>query len=206
MSTTQRSRKSVCLVAGPNGSGKSTFIGELLRQQNGIPDFLVSIDDLVQTPKYSHIRDLKDRYIKVMKDVENYRKELLLKGASFSFETVFSHDSKVEFIKEAHAHGYYITMIFIGTVDPNINLERVAKRVSEGGHDVPPDKVISRWYRSYVNLLKALPFIHTLYIFDNSENTPVEVAYKDNTYVRKNLQFEVFDCYRPILEVLGKSR
>lgn len=137
-----------------------------------------------------------------MQDVDKYRKKLLSEGASFSFETVMSHSSKVEFIKEAYERGYYIVVVFVGTIDPAINLQRVAKRVSEGGHDVPKDKIISRWYRSYDNLLAILPFVHTLYVFDNSSLIPEEVAFKDNMFVRKNARFEVYDCYRKILNVL----
>ena len=71
---------------------------------------------------------------------ELIRYELLQKRISFSFETVMSHESKVEFLQEASDLGYRTYLYFIATEDPRINVERVAARVLKGGHDVPKGK------------------------------------------------------------------
>ena len=59
---------------------------------------------------------------------------------------------------------------YIATHDPLINISRVKYRVSMGGHDVPEDKIISRYSRSLENLWPAIQFSNRAYIFDNSSH------------------------------------
>jgi predicted ABC-type ATPase len=68
------------------------------------------------------------------------RQYLLNGGASFTFETVMSHPSKVEFMRDARAAGYRTYLYFVSTEDPDINLDRVNIRVQGGGHPVAPRK------------------------------------------------------------------
>jgi predicted ABC-type ATPase len=67
---------------------------------------------------------------------------------SFSFETVMSHPSKVETLELAKAAGFFVQLYFVGIDDPQTNVDRVASRVAQGGHDVPEDRIIARWYRT----------------------------------------------------------
>ena len=90
------------------------------------------------------------------------------RGESFSQETVFSHPSKVAALKRASEAGYRTYLYFIATGSPKINVSRVANRFSTGGHDVPADKVISRYPRSLAQLQAALPWLSRAYVFDNS--------------------------------------
>jgi predicted ABC-type ATPase len=89
-------------------------------------------------------------------------------GVSFSQETVFSHPSKVEALKEAHDAGYRTYLYFVANQDVSINLTRISNRVKCGGHDVPIDKVIARAKRSLGNIKKALPYCSRAFFFDNS--------------------------------------
>lgn len=75
------------------------------------------------------------------------RKKLLSSRKKFSFETVFSHRGKLEIMKQAKAEGYKVYLYFVSTENPEINKERVQLRVRNNGHDVPPDKIVSRYYR-----------------------------------------------------------
>ena len=92
----------------------------------------------------------------------------LERGESFSQETVFSHPSKVIALKRAHEAGYRTYLYFIATGNPKINVCRVVNRHAQGGHDVPPDKVVSRYRRSIAQLRAALPYLSRAYVFDNS--------------------------------------
>ena len=74
------------------------------------------------------------------------RQTLVENNQSFSFETVGSTKEKVEFLKDASNKGYEISILFITTRDPSINISRVKKRYSRGGHDVPEDKIINRYW------------------------------------------------------------
>ena len=105
--------------------------------------------------------------------------EYLAAGVSFSLETVFSHDSKVEALKAAFESGYRTYMYFVATQDVAINLDRIVNRVKQGGHDVPSDKVESRALRSLHNVVKALPYCTRAYFLDNSRGKMMLVAEVD---------------------------
>jgi len=96
------------------------------------------------------------------------RYKLLDSSDSFTFESVMSSIDKVDFLKKAKQKGFRVYLYFIATYDPIINIQRVKNRVKLGGHDVPEDKIISRYYRSIQNLLKAIKYTDRCYIFDNS--------------------------------------
>ncbi len=97
--------------------------------------------------------------------------ELLKAKRKFSFETVFSHPNKLDLMKRAKAAGYKVYLYFVSTEDPAINVQRVKEiRVKQGGHDVPKDKIISRWSRTMMNLPEALSLAYHAYLWDNSKH------------------------------------
>ncbi len=99
----------------------------------------------------------------------------LLKGKeTFTFETVLSHPSKIEFLKEARLKGFKSYLYFICTVDPDINIARVAQRVMEGGHDVPADKIKKRYFESLELLPSLIAETHRSFLFDNSSENKDE--------------------------------
>lgn len=100
--------------------------------------------------------------------VDFLRDHLLKNRVSFTFETVMSHESKVQFLQEAQQQGFRTYLYFVATKNPQINISRVQYRVKTGGHDVPQDKIIDRYYRSLDLLIDAISSSHRAYIFDNS--------------------------------------
>nr|WP_315494687.1 zeta toxin family protein [uncultured Rhodoferax sp.] len=96
------------------------------------------------------------------------RRELLEEGKTFTFETVMSSRDKVDFMKEARERGYRVYLYFVATDDPEINLDRVRRRVMQGGHPVPADKVRKRYRESIDLMTEACEVAHRAYIFDNS--------------------------------------
>lgn len=104
------------------------------------------------------------------------RDSLLSAGESFSFETVMSHRSKVDFLAEAHVTGYRTYLYFIATESPNLNMLRVRSRVEMGQHAVPEAKVVERYHRSLALLAKAIANSDRAYLFDNSGTEPVWLA------------------------------
>ena len=121
----------IVVFAGPNGSGKST-ITNLLR-----PPMLPYINaDEIQ-------RVLDCDNMEAAKIAENRREECLEKCKGFCFETVLSTDRNLKLLKRAKDAGFFIRCYYVLTADPQINVARVASRVSAGGHDVPTDKIIS---------------------------------------------------------------
>lgn len=105
------------------------------------------------------------------------RKKLLEKKVKFSFETVFSHESKIDIMRECADAGYKVYLYFVSTKSPEINKYRVSLRKQKGGHDVPPDVIESRYYRSLDLLFDAAQVCYQAYFFDNSGDKPILFAH-----------------------------
>lgn len=99
---------------------------------------------------------------------EFIRYQLIHQKISFTFETVMSHESKIEFLRYAHEQGFRTYLYYIATSDPIININRVKNRVQLGGHPVSEEKIRSRYTRSLALLLEAIRNTDRAYIFDNS--------------------------------------
>ena len=102
--------------------------------------------------------------------IDYIRLEFLRLKISFTFETVMSHVSKVEFLQEAKRQGFKTYLYYVSTVDPMINIARVKYRVSVGGHPVPEQKIVERYYRSMDLLMHAVDASDRTYFFDNSSD------------------------------------
>jgi predicted ABC-type ATPase len=96
------------------------------------------------------------------------RYKMIQSNSSFSFESVFSHTSKIKEIEIAKKANFKIYFYFITTSDPSINFQRIKNRVETGGHDVPNEKINERYYRTMNNLYTAFKLSDRAYIFDNS--------------------------------------
>ena len=104
---------------------------------------------------------------------------LVKKDITFTIETVMSHESKLDFMRVARERGFRIYLYYISTSSPEINVGRVATRVIKGGHNVPEDKIKSRYERSLRNLHEAILLSDRAYIFDNSESSHQWIAEYD---------------------------
>ena len=106
-----------------------------------------------------------------------YLCELLIKRRKkFSFETVFSHPSKLALMEHAKARGFKVYLYFIATNSPEINKDRVQVRVEQGGHDVPADRIEKRYGLALQQLLPALDLCYHGFVFDNTGAEPVMFA------------------------------
>ena len=153
-------RPIVVCVAGPNGAGKSTFY-EAFLEDAGLR--YVNADDLAKE------LDL-DAYTAA--DVaDRLRREFVARRESFIFETVFSDPvgAKVEFLEEATLSGFQAVLIFIGLSAANLSEQRVCIRASQGGHNVPTDKLVARYPRSIANLQRAILRLPLVLVYDNSD-------------------------------------
>ena len=104
------------------------------------------------------------------------RHRLLASKTSFTFETVMSSPSKIDFLGLAHQAGYRTYLYYVATEDPEINVARVRHRVALGGHPVPEAKIIDRYHRSLGLLDQAVQNCDRAYIFDNSGHERVWIA------------------------------
>ena len=103
--------------------------------------------------------------------------DLLESGAGFAFETTLSTRSYVSFIGKAQNKGYTVTLLYFWLSSPQLAIKRVAKRVSIGGHNIPNDIIIRRYYRSINNLLNLyLTTCDSWIVIDNCEIHPEVIA------------------------------
>lgn len=131
----------------------------------------LSIDGNVLSIHHESIRAENDNAYERIAQIIAYvlREKLLFEGKKISFETVFSHVGKIEFIRRAKEEGYKVYLYFVSTDSPKINVYRVKTvRVGKNGHDVPKQKIIDRYYRSMDYLYEAAQYCYQTYFFDNS--------------------------------------
>lgn len=160
-------RKPVLIViAGPNGSGKTSTTRLVIKHEWAEQCVYINPDEIAQS-RYGDWNDV-NAVRQAVEYCETWREQLLQERKDFIFETVLSSDGKVDFLKRAKEAGYFIRMFFICTDNPTINAARIAKRVMEGGHDVPIQKIISRYQKAIINAIKVTAFADRSYFYDNS--------------------------------------
>lgn len=140
--------KNAIVIAGPNGSGKTTFASELLRESEGLE--YISADAiaerLVSTPEdFAEVsiqagRLFFDEIYRLIQEEKDFAVEVTLSGKGF--QRIISHLKQV---------GYTVTIVFIFLKSPETCIARVRNRVLAGGHHVPTEDIIRRFYRSKKN-------------------------------------------------------
>ncbi len=160
MSSPLGKRPLIVAITGPNGAGKSTFYQAHLK-----PAGLRFVNADVIAGELDMAPYAAARVAGAL------RQELVKQRESFVFETVFSDPAgdKLAFLKDAVVQGYTVVLCFIGISGPEVSDERVAMRVSQGGHDVPPEKLISRYPRTLANLKSAIRDLPHVMVFDNED-------------------------------------
>jgi predicted ABC-type ATPase len=147
-------------IAGPNGAGKSTFYkGQL--SYTGLP--FVTTDVIAAESGLGAYQ--------AAEVAEEMRRARFARRESFIFETVFSDPvgDKLSFLEDAVAEGYTVVLFFIGISSPDQSIDRVGQRVVEAGHDVPTDKLVSRYPRVMENLRRALVRLPLVLVYDNED-------------------------------------
>jgi predicted ABC-type ATPase len=154
--------KQLWVLAGGNGVGKTTFYNLQLAKY-GIK--VVNADSIAKEIDPEHPEKVSYEAAVMAAKI---REALIKQGVSFCIETVFSHESKIDFIAKAKARGYKIVLVYIHLNDSSLNEARVRQRVSEGGHSVPAEKIHSRIPRAMKHIKTALTIADAARILDNS--------------------------------------
>ena len=155
-------RPIVVALAGPNGAGKTTFYH---------PHLAPAGLRFVNADVLAH--ELGLNAAEAMATATALRRALLLRRESFVFETVFSDPvgDKLTFLRDTASNGYTVVLCYIGIANAEQSDERVAMRVTQGGHDVPREKLRTRFPRTVANLHAAIRQLPHVLIFDNSDLT-----------------------------------
>ncbi|MCX6315940.1 MAG: zeta toxin family protein [Bacteroidetes bacterium] len=152
------------IIAGPNGAGKTTASNTLLPEFFGVNQF-VNADEIAKglspfAPESVSIESARIMLTRIS--------TLIKQGESFGFETTLTTLTYKNYIQKAKEKEYTVKLLFLWLSDPEIAMERVKKRVSDGGHNIPPDVIVRRYKKGLKNLPLFLKMVDEWLIFDNS--------------------------------------
>lgn len=169
----------IIVFAGPNGSGKST-VTKMVR----------IIQPYINADEIKRANNCDD--LEAAKLAEAMREEAIENMESFTFETVLSTERNLNLLKKAKEKGYFIRCIYILTADVNINVLRVTTRVLSGEHNVPKEKICSRYKKALALIPELLPVCDIVHMYDNSripfrifKKRKQEIFYWENDFWKK---------------------
>lgn len=169
-------KPAILVFAGPNGSGKST----ITKYVEIIPPY-INADDVKMSTQCSDL----EAAVKA----ESLREAALSNNENFTFETVLSTERNLNLLKKAKAQGYFIKCIYVITADPKINVVRVKSRYAAGGHDVPEEKILSRYSKALDLIPELIEVCDIFHLYDNSlkafrifKKRKTEFFYEENQF------------------------
>jgi predicted ABC-type ATPase len=170
--------KKYILYAGVNGAGKSTLYNTTYY---GCEKMLrINTDEIVrELGDWKNTADL----MKAGKIAVEKLKQYMEDGVTFNQETTLCGHSIYNAIVKAKKRGYFIEMHYVGVDSAEIAVERVAKRVEEGGHDVPRVDVERRYIESMKNLVCIIPLCDLVALYDNTKKFRRFAIYKKGELV-----------------------
>ena len=183
------------IIAGCNGAGKTTASFTVLPEMLDCDEF-INADEIARglsplNPDKAAIEAGRLMLSKIDK--------LIFHQKDFAFETTLSTKSYKNTIIKARQNGYQITLVFFWLDSSDLAIERVKTRVLEGGHNIPENIIIRRYYSGLRNLFKLyIPVCDYWMIFDNSK-TPSELiaeGYGENDFDIKNIS--TFDIIKKL--------
>ena len=145
----------ILVFAGPNGSGKTT-----VTRLATLVGVYVNADEVKNA--------LNCSALEAAQIAEKQRETLLSERANFTFETVLSTDRNLLLLKRAKESGYFVRCVYVLTDNASINIDRVHIRHCCGGHDVPEDKIVSRYEKALKLIPELVPVCDIMHIYDNT--------------------------------------
>lgn len=166
MKAKAKDRPSIYVLAGTNGAGKSSVAGAAIRERG---------------TNYFNPDEATRRFIEANPGTEpgeaNSRawfhgtrllEKAIASRSDFAFETTLGGNTIPALLERAHDAGLAVRVWFVGLEGPELHIARVRSRAAAGGHDIPEAKIRERYDRSRENLIRLLPKLTELRVFDNS--------------------------------------
>ena len=156
----------IAVLAGTNGAGKSSIGGELLRQA-GVPYFNpdeVAREILDENPGLT----LNEANSLAWKEEVRQLDEAIRLRKDFAFESTLGGSTITAILQGALDAGLDVRVWYVGLESPELHIARVQARVASGGHPIPEATVRERFANSRLNLIRLMPRLTELKVFDNS--------------------------------------
>ena len=141
-------QKRFWLIAGPNGVGKTTYAFRNIAAVSGSLNF-VNLNEIARglSPLKPELAEREAARTALAR-----ARDFMARGEVFTMETTLSGQTHLGLMREAKSAGMSPALLYFSVRDPEICLQRIARRVAEGGHDVPEPVVRRRFHRSHDNL------------------------------------------------------
>lgn len=191
--------KNLYIISGCNGVGKTTASFSILPSLLNCKEF-VNADEIAKGISPFNPESAAIEAGRIMIDRIS---ELIKKGNTFAFETTLATKSFKEKIIKAKSLNYNVILVYFWLENVNLAIERVKLRVSEGGHNIPEDVIVRRYYRGINNLFDIyLDIVDEYILVDNTENK-IEVIVER----RQNKDLTIFNHnkFDKIKEQYGKG-
>jgi predicted ABC-type ATPase len=169
------------IISGCNGAGKTTASYTVLPELLNCYEFVNADNIAAELSPFNPENVAVEAGRIMLKRI----KDLLKTGVDFAFETTLATRSYVSFIKLAKEKGYKVTLLYFWLSSPQMAMERVATRVSEGGHHIPDDVVERRYHRGIKNLIDLYINISDSWIVMDNTNPHAELIANGSAELEK---------------------
>lgn len=162
----RRAAPRIYVLAGVNGAGKSSIGGAMIRAAGSDyynPDeaarALIAANPGLEQVKANAV---------AWRQGQRLLERAIAERFDFALETTLGGGTMTRILADGAAAGFEIRIFYVGLTSPELHLDRVRRRVSAGGHDIPEADVRRRWRHSRINLVRLLPLLTELRVYDNS--------------------------------------
>lgn len=170
--------KRALIIAGPNGAGKTTFARCFLPVEARLPRFINA--DLIAaglSPFQPEMASIKAGRL-MLEEIQ----ECVERNESFAIETTLSGLGYLRHIEDWRRRGYVVTLYFLKLPDAETAIERVAERVSQGGHSIPEPVIRRRFASGWTNFQQRYRFVVDAWaVYDSAEIPPVLLEWSEGT-------------------------
>ena len=156
----------IYVLAGANGAGKSSIGGAVIRKMGA--DYFNPDEATRRIRSASPRLPERDANVAAWHQGKRLLEAAIASRLVFAFETTLGGNTMTSLLREALEEGVEVRMWYVGLATPELHIARVRARVARGGHDIPESKIRERYERSRVNLIRLLPHLTELRVFDNS--------------------------------------
>ena len=156
----------IYVLAGTNGAGKSSVGGAMFLEAGAEyfnPDEAAA-EILSRNPGLSQQQANSVAWQQGKRLLERAIKE----HRYFAFETTLGGNTIPKLLDEAISAGIEVRVWYVGLEGPELHMARVRSRAAKGGHGIPESTIRERYDRSRLNLIRLMPRLSELLVYDNS--------------------------------------